>query len=100
MAAKHWLQNLDNQYRLLSGRVGLAFFKPNMKLQMWQDWRKQPFCAAGLDFGSDGVSGLHAAGYHFGLNIDGFQINRMLPTDLHIRALVQLASKVCNRQEL
>ena len=72
IATKHWLMNLDNQYWLLSGRAGLSFFKPNYEMALWKDWRKQPFCAAGQDFGSDGLSGMHAAGHHFGLAMESF----------------------------
>ena len=72
VATKHWLCNLDNQYRLISQRGGLSFFKADYEKPLWPDWRRQPFCAIGMDFGSDGLSGAHAAGYHFGLNAEPF----------------------------
>ena len=72
VAAKGWLANLDNQYRLISGRAGLSFFKPNYSKALWKDWRSQPLCVPGQDFGSDGLNGVHAGSYHFGLAMECF----------------------------
>ena len=63
LATKRWLQNIDNQFRLIGNSKGLFFFQmptceENMVVE-WGDCRKMPFMALGLDFGSDGVCGIH-----------------------------------------
>ena len=72
VSAKHWLQNLDNQARISFRDEGLKFFKPNYGVGLWSDWRTHPFAVTPMDLGLDGVCGLFAAQYKWGLAIEGF----------------------------
>jgi hypothetical protein len=46
---------------------GLLFFKPNMKLIMWKNWRTWPHFGVAMDLGSDGNSGAHGLLYKYKL---------------------------------
>lgn len=70
-SAKHWVQNIDNQLRVSATSEGLSLFIPAWGTSSWRSWDLWPFCAIGMDLGSDGVSGLHALQYHWGMNLEG-----------------------------
>ena len=60
------------QYKTSSGHKGLARFQVTENEGESRDWRRWPYLCIGLDMGSDGLAGLFAAQYKFGLNIEGF----------------------------
>ena len=73
-AACKWLCNLDKQYRFYSGKKGFVHFKPQWGSKLWDNWRTMPRAVIGMDFGSDGLSGLHAGQYRqqWKLSLEGF----------------------------
>ena len=73
-AACNWLANLDKRYSFYTDKPGLVHFKPKWGTPLWDNWRTMPRAVPGLDFGSDGVSGLHAGQFRKGwqLSLEGF----------------------------
>ena len=72
VSAKNWLATLDNSFRVTTGLPGLSYFKAVAGSAVWEDWRQFPRLTVGMDQGPDGMCGLHAAQYHFGLNVEAF----------------------------
>lgn len=75
LQAMKWLCSLDHQFSILTGRKGLVHFKPDLDAPCWQDLRKWPFAALGMDLGSDGCSGVHGAMYYpeWKMNMESMQ---------------------------
>lgn len=75
VASKHWLQNIDSQFRMMCEQPeGLKFFqKPEVITAgdgRWNDWRTWPSLIGGMDFGSDGLCASHGAQFEFHLNFE------------------------------
>ena len=70
VAAKNWLANLDNQFRVSAAKRGLSFFMPDWELPQWKSWQSLPFAAIGMDLGSDGCTGAHALMHYWRLNME------------------------------
>ena len=71
VAAKHWLDCVDNSFRVTCGKGGLRYFEPRDPTWL-KGWRDHPFGVIAMDQGSDGMTGLHYAQYKLGLCLEGF----------------------------
>lgn len=70
VAARKWLQALDNQISVSTGLPGLSFFVFDEAGADWaeESWSSWPALGLAMDLGSDGVAGANALMWHFGAN--------------------------------
>lgn len=71
VAATHWLDSVDNAFRVTVDQGGIAYFLPD-KRPCWMSWETHPYAVIVMDQGSDGVCALRAAQYKFCLCLEGF----------------------------
>jgi hypothetical protein len=71
-ASKKWCMFVDNQFRSVTKRPGLSFFKKDNRILTWTDPFHWPWAGIAMDLGSDGNTGYHGLERHFSLNIDQF----------------------------
>ena len=67
--AKRYLQNMDNQIRVMTQHSGLVFLVRKPADPLWLDWRTWPELTIVHDLGSDGNTAYHAAAYKLQLNL-------------------------------
>ena len=70
-SAKRFLRNMDNQFRVLTGK-GLVQFQHDPDAEVWtpQNWRLWPWLGLALDQGPDNICGVMALIYKFFVNCD------------------------------
>ncbi|CAK0878635.1 unnamed protein product [Prorocentrum cordatum] len=62
VAAKHWLDNTDNQLRWATAASGWSSFLP-VEGGDWSDWRTTPHLTVAIDLGGDGLSAMNLLEY-------------------------------------
>ena len=72
VSSKRWCDFIDNQLRTSTVHPGLLFFKLDVSLPIWSDWRTWPSLGVAMDLAGDGNSGMHSLLYRFGLNVIQF----------------------------
>ena len=72
VAAKKWLDAVDEQIRQMTDLPGLAAAKPDWESEQWRDanWRNWVHFQFAMDCGSDGVAATNACEHLWGLNIE------------------------------
>jgi hypothetical protein len=69
VGAKKYLAHYDNQLRMSTPLPGLVFYKKDVALDIWKNWRTHPHLLLPQDLGSDGVTAVSAAIYHYKLAV-------------------------------
>ena len=66
-SAKHILDNLDAEIRLMSNTPGLIYFLYDLEKPLWQaaNWKFWPHMSVGGDLGPDNVAAQNAIEYFF-----------------------------------